>query len=307
MRRQPRRQRSEDTRLRHDDVSSSSGDLMTLDVRDMSKPRPIRDSSRGRSRESQRESRDLRDPTRDVREPRHLRKSRSGEVEARKVPGNIPDQGRRRRSRSSDRWLDQAAHPDQVMEQRMIEANMIDPRMIDPTMIDPRLIDPRMIDPRMIDPRMIDPRYMDEPFPMPQDPIRFPHLMSYPPMPQAGPISPGSMSPGAMSPIPPGAPLAPPFMPMEYPPYPMYPYDVGYMPDLMLPPHHPAFPADHIPPEFMRPEYLPPDYPLDYPLEYGPAPHPAMMGGMWGGPRPREDWPPPTPQQAQQLIQRVVR
>ncbi|XP_047482137.1 uncharacterized protein LOC125034436 isoform X3 [Penaeus chinensis] len=299
LRRQPRRQRSEDARLRHDDISSSSGDLMTLDVRDMSKPRPTRDSSRGRSREPQREARE---PQRDAREPRHLRKSRSGEVEARKVAEQAQERGRRRRSRSSDRWLDHAAHPDPLMEQRLMEAGMMDPRMIDP-----RLIDPRMIDPRMIDPRMIDPRYMDEPFPMAQDPIRFPHLMSYPPMTQAGPLTPGNMSPGAISPIPPGPPMGPPFLPMEYPPYPMYPYDVGYIPDLMLPPHHPAFAADHIPPEFMRPEYLPPDYPLDFPLEYGPAPHPGMMGGMWAGPRPRDDWPPPTPQQAQQMIQRVVR
>ncbi|XP_064119985.1 histone-lysine N-methyltransferase SETD1B-like isoform X2 [Macrobrachium nipponense] len=329
----PRRQRSEDTRLRRDDMSSSSGDLMTLDVRDVnSRSRPKRDGSRGRSRDTrEREPPAAGGGRESSKEQRHLRKSRSGDVDVRRVPTS-QEQGRRRRSRSSDRWLDHQEHlleqqqqQQQQQQRRMVEAGMIDPRLIDPSMIDPRLIDPRLIDPRLI-----DPRYMDEPYPLPQDPIRFPHLMSYPPpmSPQAGHLSPGSMSPGAMSPIPPGAPMGPPFIPMEFAPYPMYPFEMGYIPDAMmgsemafLPPppphpHHPAaFPGD-IPPEFLHPpEFLPQDYPLDYPLDfpldYGPLPrNPAMMGGgPWVDPgvHPRDDWPPPTPEQAQKLIHSVVR
>lgn len=303
-RRQPRRQRSEDTRLSRDDVSSSSGDLMNIDVREKtSKPRPTRDTSRGRSREPPRGHRDARDAGRDIREPRHLRKSRSGDVEARRL-SHDQDQGRRRRSRSSDRWLDHSTHPEYLLDQRVV----------DPAMFDPRMVDPRIIDPRMVDPRLIDPRLMDEPFPHPQDP-RFPHLMSYPAMSQAGPMSPSRISSGAMSPVPPGPPIGPPFLPMEYPHYPLYPYDLTYVqdpmmgPDLPFLPPHPAYPRD-LPPEYLHPDFLPPDYPLEYPLEYGPAPHhPALMGAVWGAPghQPREDWPPPSPEEARRLIHSVVR
>ncbi|XP_071533994.1 uncharacterized protein [Panulirus ornatus] len=306
-RRQPRRQRSEDTRLCRDDVSSSSGDLMSVDVREkISKPRPMRDNSRGRSRESPRGPRDARDPGRDVREPRHLRKSRSGDVEARRL-SHDQEQGRRRRSRSSDRWLDHSTHPEYLLDQRI---------PVDQAMFDPRMVDPRIIDPRMVDPRLIDPRLMDEPFPHPQDPIRFPHLMSYPPMAQPGPMSPSRMSTGAMSPVPPGPPMGPPFLPVEYPHYPLYPYELTYVQDPMLGPEvpflppHPGYPRD-LPPEYLHPEFLPPDYPLEYALEYGPAApsHPALMGGVWGAPgaQPREDWPPPSPEEARRLIHSVVR
>nr|XP_045621887.1 uncharacterized protein LOC123772658 isoform X2 [Procambarus clarkii] len=313
-RRQPRRQRSEDTRLRRDDLSSSSGDLTSVDLREMiSKPRPPRDTSRGRSRDA---IRGPRDAARDVREPRHLRKSRSGDVEARR---HSQDQGRRRRSRSSDRWLDHSTYQEHLLDQRLVDPSMYDPRMVDPRMVDPRMVDPRMVDPRMIgprmvdprmvDPRLIDPRYMDEPFP--HDPIRFPHLMSYPSVGQIGP-----MAAGRLSPVSQGIPVGPPFLPMEYPPYPLYPYDVGYIPDPrigpdqpFLPPHQ-VYPGDIPVPEYIHPDFLPPDYPLDYPLDYGPgAPHPALMAGMWGGPghQPGDDWPPPTPEQAQKLINSVVR
>ncbi|CAL4075187.1 unnamed protein product [Meganyctiphanes norvegica] len=122
------------------------------------------------------------------------------------------------------------------------------------------------------------------------------------------------MSPrGNLSPMPPN-PMGPPFLPMEYPTYPMYPYDPYMGPDPILGPEMAFLPGAHHPnPEFLHREYLHPDYPLEYPLDYGhggpiPGPHPGVMPGVWG-PHGRhlDDWPPPSPEQAQQLIHHVVR
>ena len=282
-RRQPRRQRSEDARLRRDDMSSSSGELAGPEAR-----RAPRDGSRGRSRESVRGGAG--------REARHLRKSRSGEVEARR-----PEQqeARRRRSRSSDRWLDQAL-PDPMMDRRLYEAGPYDPRLFDP-----RYVDPRLIDPSMLDPRLLDPRYVDEPYPYPHphDPVHFPHLMRYPPMMPGGPASPGTLSP-----VPPGHPVGPPFVPLDYPPYRLGHYDLAYPGDPMLLPFMAPpgpYPPEPPPPDYLHPaDCLPPQY-----LSYHPPP-PALVGALWSPAPPhppREDWPPPSPEQAQQLIHSVVR
>ena len=313
MERNRRRGEIRNRRNQNRDIQCSSSDITTLEG--PSKPRTKDDQ---RMREQQRIRDDLQNAGR-PREMRNLRKSRSdANFERREAEDFSRRSGRGRgprRSRSSDRFLDSR---EPILDPPF--ESPIDPRLMDPRHFDPRLVDPRLIDPQMADPRMFDPHLIEQIYPM-EDPVRFPHLLGYPPMPL-----PTAMSPETTQglPLPPG----PPGMgPMDFPSgYHMFPYDYHpFLQDQLLPGDHVPTVYDPIligprgrgiPPDFppmdVPGDYpvgypmdfpVPVDYPIDYPVDYRRFP-PEMM--QWDMPD-RDPWASPTPEEAHMLINRAMR
>ena len=326
-----RNRRREELRIKRQisrDLQCSSSDITTLEGPHKSKQNKEELRSRDPLPSTER-SRDI------ARDGRHLRKSRSGEVNLERKEGE--DFSRKsgksrgpRRSRSSDRLLDPRDYPpnrnyDHKIDPRLIDPRMFDPRLIDPRLMDPQIIDPQIIDPQMIDsqimdPRLHDPHLMDPVFPM-EDGIRFPHLLGYPSMPPANHMGPPENPPGIHS-----LPHGPPGIPPDFPGYPMFPYDYPFLPEhmmpgdqlpvydpIIIPPHPGMIPPEYrhmdIPPDFPMgyPLEIPPDYPIDYPIDYDPYPPEVMHWNMHGRGRGEDPWMTPTPEEAEMLIRRGLR
>ena len=273
--------------------------------------------SRGRSLDPKRRSNDTRGTRGSSRGRSTNRSDRRDRSSGRKSNDNI-----NKRSKSSERLLEdryprsfqrneefdhiQRGFPDG--DPRILDPAFHDPRytidqqMIDPVMIDPRLVpDPRLIESHMYDPRLAGPNFdqvdtMGYPY---RDQIAFPHLLNYPDH------LPGNGFNGPIMP------------PPEFAGYPVYPYDVPYIPDFSsLTPeeihylqsmdsalmnggpyleHQRMYPGMQYPMEYMGMGVHPRDYPMFIPYEGIPPSHPVMG-----------DFAPPSPEEAKLTIERMM-